>query len=175
VGEINTSGYGFDTKFKEHGGIEGYKEIKEEHIAIIFPSESRKRYPKIDNKEITLLTDYYKERNEHYKLYFCYLADDFISIVKSQYVYGIHIFGHGRIYCLLFENGYLIYRELKDTPPKEFIAQWHCNHSEGKSLGEYIGKKYYVPYGKRGGFHNQRDIKKLINGQLDWKYNKEYN
>ena len=99
------------------------------------------------------------------------MAEDFLNIVKSKYVYGIHIFGHGRIDSLAFEDGIVQYRELIDIDPKEFVAQWHCNHGYGNSLGYYIGKKYYVPYGKRGGFQNKRDIKKFINDKLKWEVN----
>jgi hypothetical protein len=105
-------------------------------------------------------------------LYFCYLADDFLNIVKSKSVTGVHVFGHGRVDSILFEDGVLQYRELKDTFPKDFVAQWHCNHGEGKSLGEYIGKEYFSPYGRRGSFQNKRDIGKLIRDELDWEINK---
>ena len=166
-----TSKRNLDKEFLEHDGIIGYKSIKERHIAIIFISDSSKDYFNISYDEISPLIEYCKKNKINYKLYFCYLADDFIKIIKSKYVYGIHIFGHGRIDSLKFEDGFLHYRELKDTEPKEFVAQWHCNHGDGKSLGELIGKKYYVPYGMsiKGG--SKKDIFKLINGQIEWTKN----
>jgi hypothetical protein len=175
-GEWYTSKNKIDIKYKVFGGIVGYQPIEERHIAIIFPSDSRKNYPIIDKEETLLLFNYYRELKENYKIYFCFLIDDFKNIVKSDYIYGIHIFGHGRIDSLGLEDGIVVYRELKDTKPKEFVAQWHCNHGnkEETSLGYLIGKKYYVPSGKRRGFQNYKDIKKLINNQLKWTINKKF-
>lgn len=149
----------------------GYKPINEKHIAIIFPSDSENDYPIIDN-EILSLIYYYKENNVNYKMYFCFITDDFIKIINSRYVYGVHVFGHGKVDSLGFQDGIVQYREFKETKPKkEFVAQWHCNHGTGHSLGEYIGKKYYVPHGKRVSFQNKLDIKKLIDNKLKWQKN----
>jgi hypothetical protein len=173
-GELRTERKKFDENFKNLGGIIGYKAFKEDHVAIIWPSESNKNFPSLKNDGFPLLIEHYKKKEIKHIVYFCYLCDDFIKIIKSKYVNGVHIFGHGRISALHFEDGILQYRELKDSDPKEFIAQWHCNHGEGKPLGEYIGKKYYSPYGKRSSFSNERDIKKLINGNLEWTINDKF-
>ena len=172
-GEFVTSIYKFDKKFKICGGVIGYKNIKERHIAIIFPSDSGKNYKITNDNDILELENYYVDKNENYRLYFFYLVDDFINIVKSQYVYGIHIFGHGRIDRLTFEDGVVLYREFKGIEPKEFVAQWHCNHGSfyKNSLGRVIGTKYFVKYGMRNCYSNKRDIKKLVNGELNWTYN----
>ncbi len=55
--------------------------------------------------------------------------------------------------------------------PSGSIAQWHCNHGRGKSLGELIGRKYYVPYGYTIITGNKGKIIKLINGQIEWTIN----
>jgi hypothetical protein len=170
LGEIITNLYKLDKKFEEDNGIVGYKTIKEEHIAIIFPSDSSKNFKVTTDNEIEKLKKHYESRNENYKVYFCFLVDDFIKIVKSEYVYGVHVFGHGRINGITLEDGQINYREFKGTKPKEFVVQWHCNHGDfhQNSLGRMIGKKYYVKYGMRNAFSNKRDIKKLINGKLEW-------
>jgi len=174
-GELITSIYKLDKKFKVHNGIINYADVKEKHIAIIFPSDSSKNYKVTTDNEILDLENHYLEKNEKYRLYFCYLVDDFIKIVESQFVHGIHIFGHGRIDRLTFEDGVVLYREFKSITPKEFVAQWHCNHGDfyKNSLGRTIGKKYYVKYGMRNFYSNKRDIKKLINGELNWTHNDE--
>jgi len=172
-GELVTSIYKLDKKFKTCGGIIGYENVKEKHVAIIFPSDSSKNYKSTEDNDIVELKNYYLDKNENYKVYFCYLVEDFINIVKSQYVYGIHIFGHGRIDRLTFEDGAVLYREFKGIEPKEFVAQWHCNHRSfyKNSLGRIIGKKYYVKYGMRNYYSNKKDIKKLVIDELDWTYN----
>ena len=166
-----TSKRKLDKYFIKHDGIVGYKTIKERHIALIFVSDSSKDYSNISYDEISPLIEYYDKNKENYKFYFCYLANDFIKIVKSKYVYGIHIFGHGRIDSLGFEDGVLNYRELKYMEPKDFVAQWHCNHGDGKSLGELIGRKYYVPYGMSIIRGSKKEISKLVNGQIEWTIN----
>jgi len=163
-----------DLEFKDKGGIVGYQPITERHIALIFISDSSKNYGDISYKEIEPLIEHYDKYKENYKLYFCYLAEDFLKIVKSKYVYGIHILGHGAIDSLGFEDGVLIYRELRHTEPKEFIAQWHCNHGEGDSLGVLIGRKYYVPYGYTLINGNKGRITKLINGKIKWTENPKF-
>jgi len=171
VGIQKTSKKNLDKEFIKHGGIVGYQSIKEMHIALIFISDSRRDYSNICYDEVSPLIEDYDKKNDNYKLYFCYLTDDFLNIVKSKYVYGLHVFGHGTIDSLGFEDGVVQYRELKNTEPKEFVAQWHCNHGSGKSLGELIGRKYYVPYGYRIIRGNKKDISKLINNQIEWTKN----
>ncbi len=172
IGEINTSINKLDEKFKIGGNIIGYQSIKEKHIAIIFPSVSSKNYPVLYS-EVLLLLNYYEKQDEKHRLYFCYRTEDFINIVKSQNVIGIHVFGHGRMDSLSFEDGTVMYREFKGIKPKEFVAQWHCNHGSKTetSLGYVIGKKYYVPYGMRTRFINAKDVKELINGKINWTIN----
>jgi hypothetical protein len=170
-GERKTQKKNLITKFIENGGLIGYNPVCKEHIAIICPSESKNNYPSLEKEGLLLLINHYRDNNINYVLYFCYLSDDFIKIVKSSYVKGIHIFGHGRIDSLLFEDGVVQYRELRGTSVKDFIAQWHCNHGDGKSLGEYIGMQYYSPYGKRRAGQNIKDITKLIDNKLIWTSN----
>jgi len=174
-GELITHIYKIDKKFRTNGGIIGYENIKDEHIAIIFPSDSEKNYKITEDNDVIELKNYYLDRNEKYVVYFCFLVKDFISIVKSKNVYGIHIFGHGRIDRLTLQDGIVSYRDFKGCEPKNFVAQWHCNHGAfyKNSLGRMIGKKYYVKYGMRNFYSNKRDIKKLVKGELDWTHNDE--
>jgi len=174
IGKWKTQHYRLKEKFKDNGGVVGYESSNEDHIALIYPSESSMNYPSLEKEGILTLMDHYQNENIKFKLYFCSLCDNFINIIKSDNVTGIHIFGHGKIDSLAFEDGVLEYRELKDVEPKEFVAQWHCNHGYGKSLGEYIGKKYYSPYGKRRIFQNKRDFKKLLNNGLIWELNEKF-
>lgn len=174
IGEKITSWKKLDKEFKKLGGIIGYHPSDVKHIAIIYPSESKKRYPLLKKDGISVLMEHYKDKKINFRLYFCYLADDFLKIVKSKNVTGVHVFGHGRIDSILFEDGVVQYRELKDTIPKEFVAQWHCNHGDGKSLGEYIGREYFSPCGRRGSYRNKRDVDKLIRDELDWETNKNF-
>jgi len=163
------------TKFKKEKGIIGYKPIKKKHIAIIFPSLYDFDYPNLNSCEIKPLIEHYKKTAENYQIYLCYLVEDFINIVKNPNVKGLHIFGHGRIYLLKFKNGGVFYREFKGLKPKkDFVCQWHCNHGEYKEqhLG-HIAKKYYIAKGYRHRWNNKKEIKKLIENKLDWKYNKK--
>lgn len=173
-GERKTRRKKLDNQFENHGGKIGYHESNTDHIAIMWVSESHNNYPVLKKDGILNLMEHYKRNKIEFSLDFIYLSDDFLSLVKSQRTTGIHIFGHGRIDSLYFEDGVVQFRELKDVSPKEFVAHWHCNHGEGKSLGEYIGKKYFAPYGKRMPFTNRRDIKKLINDELEWKINEKF-
>jgi hypothetical protein len=157
-----------DEKFREAGGIVGYHPYLKDHIAIIYPSDSENNYPKLKKDGILPLIEHYKNIKQNYKLYYCYLTEDFLRLIKSQNTKGIHIFGHGRIDSLLFKDGIVQYRELKNAPVKEFVAQWHCNHGDGGSLGKYIGKKYYAPPGKRNAWQNRKDIERLIKSELEW-------
>jgi hypothetical protein len=156
------------------GGYVGQPPRNYPHIAIIYPTVSRLDYPDLMGEHIEELMDYYKENKVVFNLYLCFLAGHFIDIFKSPNVTGVHIFGHGARDSTSFEDGYVQYREFKGLPCKEFIAQWHCNHvysGTGISLGEYIGKKYFAPYGKRSKFKNGKDIKKLMRSELPWETN----
>lgn len=165
----------YESTFKEQGGIIGFKDIKEEHIAIVFPEINRNVYPDINSKEKKLLYDYHTDNGETYKLYFCYQCDHFEKIVKSEYVAGLHIFGHGSISHLTFEDGIVMYREFYGLQhKKDFICQWHCNIGKykDKHLG-HIAKRCYIPDGYRHYFNNKKDIKKLIEDNLDWTINEK--
>jgi hypothetical protein len=166
-----TSKGNLDKEFHKHGGIVGYQPVKDRHVALVFISDSSKNYSDISYDEISPLIEDFKKNKVNYKLYFCYLTDDFVKIIKSKYIYGIHIFGHGAIDSLGFEDGIVQYREFKGIEPKDFIAQWHCNHGEGKSLGELIGRKYYVPYGYTIIKQNKKEIIELINNPEKWTIN----
>jgi len=159
--------------FKREGGVVGYTPINEEHVAILFPTVYEFDYPNVYGKEIKPLIEHYKESSEKYEIYLCYQVDDFINIVKSPKVTGLHIFGHGKIYKLKFKDGGIYYREFYGLEhKKDFVCQWHCNIGKyrDKHLG-FIAKKYYVPIGLRHRWNNIKDIKKFIEDTLDWKYN----
>ena len=152
----------------KNGGIIGYKPFNKRHIALIFVSNSNDNYADVKFEDIEPIVKDCKKKNKNYKVYFCYLTYDFIKIVKSEYVYEVHIFGHGKVDALGFEDGVFQYRELRHTEPKDFVAQWHCNHG-GKiehSLGYLIGKEYYVPYGIIFTPDIPNKVEKLINGKL---------
>jgi len=159
--------------FIELGGITGFEPIKDRHIAIIFLDITDKVYPVI-NQDKKLLIDYYKNNGYSYRLYFCYLADDFVNIIKSQSVEGIHIFGHGSIDHLIFKDGVVYYREFTGINLKDFVGQWHCNIGKfkDKHLGN-IAKKYFIPKGYTNFIRNKKNIKKLIEGKLEWTINKK--
>lgn len=163
--------------FIKSGGIVGFQPVNENHVALIFVSDSEENYSDVDFEYIQPIINDCNEKDECYKVYFCYLADDFINIVKSRYTQKIHIFGHGRIDSLRFRDGILSYRELKDTEPKELVAQWHCNHGdkEETSLGYHIGKEYYVPFGYVLLPLTKRNVKKFIEGKIKPKKNPKFN
>lgn len=159
------------TRFNKENGIIGYKPINNEHIAIIFPTIYEFNYPDVYSCEIKPLIDHYKNINANYQIYLCYHVRDFINIVRSPYVIGLHIFGHGKTHHLPFKDGGIYYREFYYIEnKKDFVCQWHCNTGKFKDqhLG-HIANRYYVPYGLRNKFNNRSDIKKLIEGNLDWK------
>lgn len=171
-----TRKYSLSKEFIESGGVIGYKPIEKRHIAIILVSdlcEDFSVYSKINKREILPLIEHYTTNHLDYKVYFCCYTDDFVNIIRSRFVYGVHIFGHGRIDSVGFENGVVVYREFKSIEPKEFVAQFHCNHGNGQSLGELIGKKYYVPYGMSVIGQHQKEILKLLNGE-GWTINEKF-
>lgn len=155
-------------KFKEDGGIVGFQQIKKEHKALIFVSNHRDNYADYNYKYIKPIIDDCKNKKGMYEIYFCYKADDFKKIVESKYVKEIHIFGHGRIDTLGFEDGRMYYRELRDVEPKELVAQWHCNHGFDRdySLGKLIGKCYHVPLGYSLAPDISKNVQKLVDGEI---------
>jgi hypothetical protein len=129
----------------------------------------------IINQDKKLLIDYYKNKGG-FRMYFCYLTDDFVNIIRSQTVTGLHVFGHGSIDHLVFQDGVVYYREFyRDftvNQLKDFVCQWHCN--KGKYTKKHLGKivkKYFVPEGYRNFLNNKKDIEKFIDGTLNWTIN----
>ena len=169
----NTTKKNLKEEFLKQGGIIGYKPIEESHIALIFISNSSKNYGDICYDEFSPFIEHYNKTKVAYHLYFCSFSEDFIKLVQSKNIYGLHIYGHGRIDSVRFEDGILQYRELKHTEPKEFVAQWHCNHGDGVSLGELIGKEYFVPYGMIFFIYNNKRAKELISGKRKWTINEK--
>ena len=88
---------------------------------------------------ISWLLKYFKNINQPYKVYLKPNASKFKQIVKDEKADRLYIIGHGKKKCIDFESGQSIkYEELKDSPKKQFIGQYHCNHGGGKSLADYI-------------------------------------
>jgi len=160
--------------FVSAGGLINSPPHNQPHIAIICVSDSKEWYPDLRKEHITMLLNHYKKTpNKAYMLYFCSEAKKFVEIIKSPNVTGVHIFGHGSIDGLTFQDDEKVeYREFEDIadvnrfPPKEFVDQFHCNHGHGMSLGVCIGKAYFVLKVKRGTHRNKKDIQLLIEGKL---------
>lgn len=163
----------YDRGFRDKGGIEGFKRIEEKHIAIVFPEINEKVYPNVKSKELRMFYDYMTKNKQQYKIYKCVHCKDFENIVNSEYVTGLHIFGHGSISHLTFKDGVVYYREFYGLKPKkESVCQWHCNIGKYKNIHlGHIAERYYVPVGYRHFLNNGRDIKKLVEGKLDWTIN----
>ena len=176
AGKKKTEKENLKEEFIKKGGIVGYKPVNNKHTAVIFINESGDNYADVNFDFIEPIINYCKKNNEDYKVYFCYLSNDFIKIVRSEYTHKIHIIGHGRMSILRFEDGYFSYRELQDVEPKELVAQWHCNHNDKEefSLGYLIGKEYHAPYGLTFIPFTKRNIDRLINGKTKPKKNSKF-
>ncbi len=165
----------YDERFRNYGGIEGFKKIEEEHIAIVFPEIDERLYSCVDSKEKVMLYNYITNNEEQYRIYRCLHCEEFENIVYSEYVTGLHIFGHGSISHLTFKDGVVMYRQFYGLQPKkEFVCQWHCNIGKFKDIHlGHIAHRHYVKEGYRHYFINKKDIQKLIEGTLEWTINEE--
>jgi hypothetical protein len=174
IGERKTKRKKLRNEFIEYGGIEGFSKINSPHIALIIPSESRKDYSNFKIREIKPFIKYYENQSVDCNIYHCFKSEDFKKIIQSKKVIGIHIFGHGSMNALVFEDGLFSYRECQFFDKKEFVGQHHCNHKgkKQKSLAFLIGRKAYAPRGKSTIIDIYLDSEKLKRGKLWIKNNK---
>jgi hypothetical protein len=94
----------------------------------------------------------FKTKNYPFKIYHCYTPDDFKAVLANENAKYIWIFGHGWrggitfkwkpsiwdiIHLKLRKQTNFRYSDLLENgqgnyPPKDFIAQFHCNHISKK-------------------------------------------
>lgn len=119
---------------------------------------------------ITDLINHFRENDIPYRVYKGISGEDFKKIVNDEKVESLFIFGHGcRHGFTLGKNDGVYYCELRNAPKKKFIAQLHCNHGSGKSLGEYIAKDYFAPNKKMCFWENRKYIKERCENNLKFK------
>jgi hypothetical protein len=87
-----------------------------------------------------ILIPFFIERKYPFKVYHCYNPDEFVSVLKNEKVKFLWIFGHGWKGGITFKWAHFlaksrtrmsynrIYNELKNSPRKKFVGQFHCSH-----------------------------------------------
>jgi hypothetical protein len=87
-----------------------------------------------------ILISFFIEKNYPFKIYHCYNPDEFISVLKNEKVKYLWIFGHGWKGGITFKWVHFlaktrtrisynkIHNELKNSPRKKFVGQFHCSH-----------------------------------------------
>ena len=104
---------------------------------------------------------------EPYKVYHYESKEDIVGLINNPQINKIWIFGHGLKHGIQTDEGALYYCEVAHSPPKEFIAQMHCNPFGGKSLADYLVSEHddehqIVNDGYRNYILNKRDIKRYL-------------
>ena len=84
---------------------------------------------------VVSLIYFFKSKKIAFKVYPCEDADSAETNIRKPNVKGLCIFGHGTKNSLSFGiKGKLLYSNLKNALPKDYIAQLHCNDGPGPSL-----------------------------------------
>ena len=88
---------------------------------------------------IALLIEGFRKNSIPYKVYHFFNPGDFESIFYNNKITDLWIIGHGdqggfSYGKKRFKEDYFSYSNLKKIPPKNFIAQLHCNCGRGDSL-----------------------------------------
>jgi hypothetical protein len=93
---------------------------------------------------VVRLIKYLKKENKSYQVYNHVTSDQLKRIINDKKVNSIFLFGHGERHGIkVNRNEVVYYCEFPNHPKKYLIAQFHCNHLGGKSLGEYGKKPVY--------------------------------
>jgi hypothetical protein len=79
----------------------------------------------------------YSERYVNYKIYEVNTKKQVISIILDEKTTHLWIFGHGQRNKLRLKGESLCYFEVRNSPKKIFIGQYHCNSVFGTSLADY--------------------------------------
>jgi len=87
---------------------------------------------------IDTLIEKNRQRQEQFAIYFCYTTDEIKTIFFRPEINKIWIFGHGLFHGINTNEDIFYYCELEGCPPKDEIAQMHCNSYGGKSAAEYL-------------------------------------
>ena len=136
------------------------------HIAIVLANNY---YPEniasfgLDN--VIDLIKYLKKKDRPYRVYNNATSNNIRNIINDKNVKSILLFGHGERHGIkVGRNEVLYYYEFPNHPKKHLIAQFHCNHFNGKSLAEYGNKPIYafVTNNTQRQMDIERQIKKII-------------
>lgn len=93
---------------------------------------------------VVKLIKHLKKKNKNYQIYDKITSEKLKEIIMNKNVKSIFLFGHGQRHGIkVGRNETVYYCEFPNHPKKELIAQFHCNHANGKSLADYGKKPIY--------------------------------
>lgn len=132
------------------------------HVAIVISGLSISDNLLLHLCGIEKLTEFLVKNKVPFSVYYVKKKDELSQIIRSSQVRSLFLFGHGTRHGIHCKDGLLLYCNLVKSPRKSFVAQFHCNISQGNSLGDYLADKSYVPKGYRYWFQNNLCLRKLL-------------
>lgn len=139
--------------FKPFWELHGYHLVKNNsealsgdrsHAIVIAYTDNKIKNALLLAQGIDILINRFRN-SEHpisYKVFKITSKEQFYPIWENEDFMYFWIFGHGIYHGVKIGKDFLFYCELKQTIPREFIGQYHCNEYSGKSLIDYNHPKH---------------------------------
>lgn len=116
------------------------------------------------------LVKYLYKNNKNYKVFEKITLQQLRKIIMDKNFNSILIFGHGEKHGVkVGKNEVFYYCDLpKNIPKRHLVAQFHCNHHNGKGMLDYgvKAKHFFINEKKQNSFDIEKQVNEIIKKKL---------